>query len=57
MRGAFREECLSLCRLQASSAAAEQSVSDEGTPVFSTGVSPSLINVGGGIFLVTFLFL
>jgi len=34
MRGVFREDCLSLCFLQASSAAAEQIVSDEGTPVF-----------------------
>ena len=31
MFGAFREDCLSLCLLQASSAAAEHSVSDEGT--------------------------
>ena len=39
MRGVFREDCLSLCYLQASSAAAEQIVSDEGTPVLPTGVS------------------
>jgi len=57
MRGVFREDCLSLCYLQASSAAAEQIVSDEGTPVLFTGVGPSLINVGGGIFLVTLLLL
>ena len=48
MRGAFREDCLSLCCLQASSAAAEQIVSDEGIPVFSTGMSDT-----GRVSLVT----
>ncbi len=36
---AFREDCLSLCFLQASSAAAEPGVSDEGTPSVLLGVS------------------
>jgi len=39
MRGAFREDCLSLCCLQASSAAAEQIVSDEGIPSVFLGMS------------------
>jgi len=37
MFGGFPRGCLSLCFLQASSAAAEQRVSDEGTPVLFRG--------------------
>ena len=41
MFGSFPRGCLSLCFLQASSAAAEQRVSDEGTPGAFPGVSDS----------------
>jgi len=51
MRGVVREDCLSLCRLQASSAAAEQIVSDEGTPVFPTGVSDTGRHFSGYSFV------
>ncbi len=50
MFGGFPRECLSLCCLQASSAAAEHLVSDEGMPMFFMGTTGR-----GGTFFGYFL--
>ncbi len=47
----FREDCLSPCCLWASSAAAERSVSDEGTPSVLLGVSDSGRHFSGYSFV------
>ena len=51
MFGGFPRGCLSLCCLQASSAAAEQCVSDEGTPGAFPGVSDSGRHFSGYSFV------